>query len=122
MASMASEVNFEIDTVEFEELAELFDECVPRLDQDPDQRIAIERADRGDHWQPTDEFRNQAELDEGPPAAHANGSSDSGLRSALSLLKLRAVAYQPLRDDVISPAKAPPTMNSTLVVSIWMKS
>src|SRR5215212_11848654 len=55
---------FEVDTVELEELTELFDECVSRLYQYPDQCISIERADRGDHRQPTDEFRNQTEFDQ----------------------------------------------------------
>ncbi|MEA2406927.1 MAG: ATP-dependent Clp protease ATP-binding subunit ClpX [Thermoleophilaceae bacterium] len=50
------------------------------------------------------------------------GTSASGRRSAESLLK--PSGRLPTREPMMcsSPAKAPPTMNSTLVVSIWMNS
>ena len=60
IASIGVRGELELDAVELEELVELLDQGVARLDQDPDQRIAVQRADRGDHRQPADELRESA--------------------------------------------------------------
>ena len=89
-------------------------------------RISASRssgADRRDHRQPADELRDQTELDQVlRPDVVRTGRPRPACGDSRSLLK--PSGRLPTRDAMMwsSPAKAPPTMNSTLVVSIWMKS
>jgi hypothetical protein len=82
---------------------------------------AVERRHRGDHRQPADELRDQAELDQ-----VLGRTSRTGPRLGRRVADVVVEAQRPLADPLAmmwsSPANAPPTMNSTLVVSIWMKS
>src|SRR5690606_14798436 len=57
-------LEFQLDTVKFEEALVLPDERVTRFGQDADERVPVEAADRGDHRQPADELGDQPVLEQ----------------------------------------------------------
>jgi len=109
---------------ELEHLAILLDQRVLGLDEDLDERLVIEAADRADHRQAADELRDHAELEQ--VFGQDLGKELSGILVHLGphdAVEAHALVADALLDDRLrGTANAPPQMNNTLVVSIWMNS
>ncbi len=115
--------HLQLDTVHLEQPGVLLHQGVLRRGQDLHQRFLVQVGHRGDHRQTADEFRDQTELDQ--ILRHDLGEVVLGVDLGLGVhLGAEAQAALATRSETIfsRPANAPATMNSTLVVSIWMNS
>ena len=124
MASSAVAGELELDVFELEHLAVLLDERVLRLGEDLDQRVAVEAAHRADHRQAADELGDHPELDEVLRQHLGEQLAGIAARPCERTVPWKPTPLWPMRLSMIcsSPANAPPQMNRTLVVSIWMNS
>src|SRR4029453_1527874 len=68
---------------------------------DADERVAVQWADGGDHRQPPDELRNQAELDQVLRSYIVEGVVRFGSTSGDVIVKAQWALTDPLGDDVV---------------------
>src|ERR671910_2848515 len=96
----------QLDVVDLEQPVVLLDQRVARLGEDPDQSVAVERADRGDDRQPADELRDQAELQQvlWHDLAEPVGAVAFGLAADLGAEAQAMSAYSVL-DDLFQPGE-----------------
>src|SRR5674536_355500 len=113
----------QLHAIELEKASVLADQGVLRLGQDADQRLPIQLVHTRDHRQPADELWIMPYLSRSSGITSAKTSPRSTSFFECSMAP-KPTAFLPIRASITlsRPAKAPPTMNSTLVVSIWMNS
>ena len=114
----------ELDAVEGEEALELLDERVARLGQDRDEILMGELVDGRHDRQAADELGDQAVLDEvlGQALLEELAVVAGALLDAIVAPKPTPPVPMRRSMTLSRPAKAPPQMNSTLVVSIVRNS